>query len=74
MEARMQFLVIGYDGNDAEAPARRQAARPAHLELFTDLFYRGKFLFGSAILDAEGKMIGSLIVCDFPDREQLEAR
>ena len=26
-----QFLVLLHDGTDAEAPARRQATRPAHL-------------------------------------------
>jgi len=68
----MQFIVIGYDGRDTEAPARRLAARPAHLDLFADLFTKGTFLFGSAILDDAGQMIGSLIVCEFSDREQLE--
>jgi hypothetical protein len=28
----MQWLIIARDGTDAEAPQRRQAARPAHLE------------------------------------------
>jgi len=28
----MQFVITAYDGTDAEAPARRTTARPAHLE------------------------------------------
>jgi uncharacterized protein len=31
-------------------------------------------LFGGAILDEGGKMIGSMIVYDFPDRQSLEIR
>lgn len=70
----MQFIVLGYDGQDDEALNRRLAVREAHLALFTKLHAAGDFLFGSAILDDEGKMIGSLIVCDFPSRGDLEAR
>ena len=36
----MQWLIIARDGKDAEAPARRLAARPAHLENAA-LFRRG---------------------------------
>jgi hypothetical protein len=34
----------------------------------------GEFLSGGAILDEEGKMIGSMIVYEFPDRESLDER
>jgi uncharacterized protein len=72
MEANMQFLVLGYDGTDEAALERRLAAREAHLKLFRETVDKGIFLFGSAILDEAGKMIGSLIVCDFPSRHALE--
>jgi uncharacterized protein len=68
----MQFIVLGYDGTDEGALERRMAVREDHLKLFRETVAKGKFLFGSAILSDEGKMIGSLIVCDFPSREALE--
>jgi uncharacterized protein len=68
----MQFIVLGYDGDDQGALDRRLAARPAHLESFQQGLEQGIFLFASAILDDDGKMIGSLIVCEFPSRQALE--
>ncbi len=68
----MQFIVLGYDGGDEGALARRMAAREAHLKQFRERVEQGIFLFGSAILNEDGKMIGSLIVCDFPSRDALE--
>jgi uncharacterized protein len=68
----MQYIVLGYDGSDEGAMDRRLAARDAHLAQFRDKVERGVFLFGSAILNDEGRMIGSMIVCDFPSREELE--
>ena len=70
----MQFIVTGYDGADEGALERRMAAREAHLKLFRETHAKGVFLFGSAILDEAGKMVGSLIVCDFPSREELESQ
>jgi uncharacterized protein YciI len=34
---------------------------------------KGEFKCGGAILDDDGKMIGSMIVYDFPDRASLDA-
>lgn len=68
----MQFIVTGYDGADEAAMDRRMAAREAHLKLFRETYEKGTFLFGSAILNEEGRMIGSMIVCDFPSRKALE--
>ncbi len=67
----MQFLLLGYDGTDEGAPARRRAVREAHLKGFMDRAQQGIFLYGSAILDDDGKMIGSMIVCDFPSKEAM---
>jgi hypothetical protein len=68
----MQFIVIGHDGNDEGAPARRQAAREEHLKLGRELHAAGKWLYAAALLDDAGAMNGSLIVCDFPSREALQ--
>jgi uncharacterized protein YciI len=68
----MQFLLIAYDGTDAEAPDRRMKSRPEHLEKITIIKKAGEFLFGGAILDNSGKMIGSMILYEVPDRATLD--
>lgn len=67
----MQFLLIAYDATDDEALARRMAAREAHLAHAEAQKQRGELLYGGAILDAEGKMIGSCGVYDFPSKDAL---
>ena len=69
----MQFVIIGRDGYDAEAPARRQTVRPTHLEGIRPLVDAGNILMGGAILDDAGTMAGSVILADFPSREELDA-
>jgi uncharacterized protein YciI len=69
----MQFVIIARDGTDPEAPTRRQAVRPAHLEGIRPLVERGNILVGGAILDEVGTMVGSVIMADFPTREELDA-
>ncbi|HWT82587.1 MAG TPA: YciI family protein, partial [Candidatus Methylomirabilis sp.] len=68
----MQFLVLGYDGGDEGALARRLAVRDAHLKGFRERIEQGTFLYGAAMLGDDGRMIGSMIVCDFPSREALD--
>lgn len=68
----MQFLLIAHDGEDAGALERRMSVREDHLSKISILKNNGKFLFGGAILDDNGKMTGSMIVYDFPDRKSLD--
>jgi uncharacterized protein len=70
----MQFLLIAYDGTDPEAQERRLKVRGEHLEKIAILKKKGECLFGGAILDEDGKMIGSMVVYDFSDRQSLDAR
>ena len=67
----MQFLLIARDGKDPEALTRRLKARPRHLEGIAVLKNNKEFLFGGAILDDDGIMIGSMVLYDFPDRAAL---
>jgi len=67
----MQFVVIAYDGKDEHAFERRLAAREAHIRRAEELFNAGKLLFASAILNDEGKMIGSILICDFDSIDSL---
>lgn len=69
----MQFLVIAYDAKDEDAPARRMAARDAHLETIARYKATGNMRIGAAILDESGKMVGSCIIADFPTRQGLSA-
>lgn len=68
----MQFLVIGHDGTDEHALSRRLAVRDAHIALGNKLRDAGKMLYGAAILDDHGKMIGSVLICEFDSRTELD--
>lgn len=68
----MFFLVTGKDGTDDGAPARRQEARPAHLSACEELKNKGKMLFGAALLDDDGRMIGSVIVLNVDSRADVD--
>ena len=69
----MQFLVLGYDGTDDKALERRLAARDAHIALGDSLRDTGNLLYGAAILDDGGKMIGSVLIASYPSRNELDA-
>lgn len=68
----MQFLVTGYDGKDEGALERRLAARDAHLKLVEEMVEKGKYLYATAILDDNEKMIGSVLVVEFSSRAELD--
>lgn len=68
----MQFVVIGLDGTDEEAPARRAQARQAHVDLGEELRQSGNMWYGAALLHDDGSMRGSMIVVDFPSEEALQ--
>jgi uncharacterized protein YciI len=70
----MQFLLIAYDGTDPGAPERRLKVREEHFKKISQIKKEGEFLFGGAILDEGGKMTGSMIVYEFPDRHTLDER
>jgi len=66
----MRFVVIARDGSDPEAKDRRAAVRPAHLERTAPYVESGQVLLGGAILDETGDMVGSVMLTDFPTREE----
>ncbi len=70
----MQFILIAYDGTDAGALERRMKSRQEHLEKIAVVKKAGEFICGGAILDDSGKMIGSMIIYEVPDREILDER
>ena len=68
----MQFIVRGLDGRDDQALERRMAARQDHLAMAKNMYQQGRWLFAAAILDEDGKMTGSVIVCDFESRARMK--
>ncbi|MET3979526.1 uncharacterized protein YciI [Mucilaginibacter sp. UYP25] len=68
-----QYLVTGYDHTDEGALERRMNIRPHHLDGAKSLKESGNYVLGGAILNDEGKMIGSVMVLQFETDEQLEA-
>ncbi|MBQ8054157.1 MAG: hypothetical protein IJ198_10195 [Lachnospiraceae bacterium] len=64
----MQFLVKAYDGPNMLE--RRMEVRPRHLEGMKAL---GKQIIAAGgLLDEDGKMKGSALIMEFPDRAALD--
>lgn len=68
----MQFILLAYDATDSKALERRLNVRNEHFGKISVLKKKGGFLSGGAILDDEGKMIGSMIIYEVPDRQALD--
>lgn len=58
----MTWLVLAFDGSDEAAPARRQAARDAHVGFITREAEAGRLLLGLPLHDEAGRSLGSLMV------------
>jgi uncharacterized protein len=68
----MLFMILALDGTDADAQSRRQTHRPAHLNRGSILKERGDLLYGGAMLDDAGNMVGSLMIVNFPSRQKID--
>jgi len=68
-----QYLVTAYDYTDTEALQRRMNVRPHHLDGARDLRASGNYILGGAILNEDGKMIGSVMILQFETEEALDA-
>lgn len=68
----MQFLVIGLDGTDKNAQARRLAVRNRHIALGTELVASGNMWYGAVLLNEDGSMKGSMLMMDFDSEEALQ--
>ena len=64
----MQFLIKAYDGPDMLE--KRMAVRPRHLEGMKAL--GRQIIAAGGLLDEDGKMKGSALVMEFPDRDALD--
>lgn len=67
----MQFVITAHDGKDMLE--QRMRVRPRHLENMARVRETGRVICAGGILDGDGRPIGSVLVVDFPAREQLDA-
>ena len=67
-----QYLITAYDGTHENALENRMNVRPYHLESVKKMKERGNFILGGAILNDEGKMIGSTMILQFEDPQELQ--
>lgn len=67
----VQYVIHAYDHTDADAPNRRMTVRPAHLDYVRQLKANGQYVLGGALLDADGRMIGSMLLLDLQTDAQL---
>jgi len=68
----MLYVVHAYDGTDEAALDRRMAVRPTHFEGARKLKEMGHFVLGGALLSPDGQMIGSMMLLDFENEEQIQ--
>ena len=67
-----QYVIIAQDGRDEEAPERRKAIRPLHLEGARKLKANGQFVIGGATLNEHGGMTGSVMILQFETEAQFK--
>jgi uncharacterized protein len=67
-----QYLITAFDGTDENAFERRMSVRPFHLEGAKKLKENGNFIIGGAMLNDEGKMIGSTMILQFESPAELQ--
>ncbi|MCL2588840.1 MAG: YciI family protein [Oscillospiraceae bacterium] len=67
----MRFVLLGFDGKDEGAMDRRMAARPEHMEIMLKFKEAGTLKYSGPLLDDDGKMIGSLMIHEYPSEQAL---
>ena len=69
----MQFVIIGLDGTDSDASARRQTVRADHIKKGEELLAKGHLLYAAALLHDDGTMKGSMYLMNFNSETDLQA-
>jgi uncharacterized protein YciI len=65
-------MVLAFDLPGDDGPARRDDLRPAHAASIRDLWEEGRVVLGAGVLDEAGVVRGSLLVVDYPSREEVD--
>jgi uncharacterized protein len=68
----VHFLVLAWDVQEG-GDTRRDAARPAHAQSIRQLWEEGRVVLGAGILDDDGAVRGSLVIVDYPTREEVDS-
>lgn len=68
----MHFIIIGKDGDDAEALNRRMAARDGHMAYSEMAVKTGEQVIAAAMLGPDGNMNGSVMIVEFDDIEGVK--
>lgn len=68
----MDYTVIAYDAKDEEAYTRRMNVRENHLALARELTEKGKWKYAAGLMDDNEKLIGSVIICTFNSKEEMQ--
>ena len=68
-----QYTIFALDYTDDDAINRRLAVRPTHLYGVSALKKTGNFVMGGALLDDNGKMIGSNMIIQFDTEDAFQA-
>ncbi|WIY52579.1 YciI family protein [Devosia sp. YIM 151766] len=69
----MYFAIIARDNTAPGTLDKRLANREAHLEKIHAMKAEGTIVDGGAMLDEADNMVGSIVLCEFPDRSGLDA-
>ena len=64
----MQFIIRAYDGEGMLD--KRMEVRPRHLEGMTKI--RDHIICAGGLLDDAGKMKGSVLIMEYPDRDDVD--
>ena len=67
----MTFLITAYDSKEPGTLERRMQIRPRHLENLAQLKQTGTILCAGGIIGKEGHPIGSALIVDLADEEQV---
>ena len=67
-----QYLITAFDSTNESALDHRMNIRPYHLEGVKKMKEKGNFIIGGAILDDSGKMIGSSMILQFENPQELQ--
>ncbi|MFC0185828.1 hypothetical protein SAMN04515674_11411 [Pseudarcicella hirudinis] len=68
-----QYLIYAFDSTDEGALERRMKVRPLHFEMAGKLKAEGHFILGGSILNEAGTMIGSTMIVQFENEQQLQS-
>lgn len=69
----MPFLVNATDHTDPDALNRRISVRNDHISVAKTLESDGILRFGAAQIDAQNRMVGSILVYDLPTEADVRA-